>query len=420
MLRWIHPSRFLLLGSSLLVIGWSAIGYASSGELGLREAFERMLSSNAELAAYRHVLKAQDGRIEQAGLRPNPELTTELENAFGTGQTRTLDAAELTIGLSQLIELGGLRDKRIAAGRIEKDRLEIEGHVKRLDLIAEVARRFLSIVRLQEEHQLTHLGVELARRTADAVTRRVEAAKSPAAELDRTVVALERAQIADAHVEHLLVVARYNLAALWGAAEPDFGSVAADLYQLPAVPDYQGLLASLEDTPDLNRYLSEARLHDSEARLALASRNPGIRLGAGIRRLEEVNANAMVFSVSVPLAVFNRNQGSIAEAEALKAGAEETRAAEFIKSRNQLFGDYRELLDLRDQVTALRDRALPRMESALKNTEYAFERGRYSYLELTDAQQELLDLRGTLIDAAALYHLTRIEIERLTGAAVSP
>ena len=60
------------------------------------------------------------------------------------------------------------------------------------------------------------------------------------------------------------------------------------------------------------------------------------------------------------------------------------------------------------------------MESALKNTEYAFERGRYSYLELTDAQQELLDLRGTLIDAAALYHLTRIEIERLTGAAVSP
>jgi cobalt-zinc-cadmium efflux system outer membrane protein len=215
-------------------------------------------------------------------------------------------------------------------------------------------------------------------------------------------------------------VARYNLAALWGAAEPDFGSVAADLYQLPAVPDYQGLLASLEDTPDLNRYLSEARLHDSEARLALAGRSPGIRVGAGIRRLEEVNANAMVFSVSVPLAVFNRNQGSIAEAEALKAGAEETRAAEFIKSRNQLFGDYRELLDLRDQVTALRDRALPRMESALKNTEYAFERGRYSYLELTDAQQELLDLRGTLIDAAALYHLTRIEIERLTGAAVSP
>lgn len=50
---------------------------------------------------------------------------------------------------------------------------------------------------------------------------------------------------------------------------------------------------------------------------------------------------------------------------------------------------------------------------------FSYERGRYSYLELVDAQRELLDLRDALIEAATQYHQTLIEIERLTGTALS-
>ena len=81
----------------------------------------------------------------------------------------------------------------------------------------------------------------------------------------------------------------------------------------------------------------------------------------------------------------------------------------------ELFRHYQELLDRRRQVRVLRSRALPLMESALQNTQYAYERGRYSYLELVDAQRELLDVRASLIESAAQYQLTLIEIERLTG-----
>ncbi|WP_052378934.1 TolC family protein [Polycyclovorans algicola] len=417
MFRFTATGRFAL--AALLAFGAASAALAAEVPLTLREALSRTLQSNPDLAAYQYVLKAQDGLVTQAGLKPNPRLTADLENVLGTGDTSGFDAAELTIGLSQLIELDGLRDKRVASARLEREGLEVEGHIARLDLLAETARRFVSLVSQQEEHRLAHLAVELADKTAAAVKRRVEAAKSPEAELDRAAVALERARIADAHAEHELLAARSDLAASWGAAMPDFTEAAADLYQLPEIAPYPDLLTALERTPDLTRYLSQARLRESEITLALASRRPGIEIGAGLRRQQAVRDTALVFSVGIPLLTSDRNQGRIAAAEALRDGAEAQRIAALVNARAQLFRNHRELLDLRQQVSALRERALPQIEAALKKTEYAYERGRYSYLELVDAQRELVAVRDSLIDAATAYHLTLIEIERLSGLAAS-
>lgn len=406
------------LGASLACASLTS-ARAEEPSLTLREALSRTLQSNPDLAAYQYVLKANDGRVTQAGFKLNPVFNSTLENVLGTGDTKGLKGAELTLGLSQLIELGGLREKRVAVANIEREGLEAEGHIRRLDVIGETARRFVALVSQQEEHQLTHLAVELAEKTDKAVQRRVAAAKSPEAEEDRAAVALERAKVADAHAEHELLAARYDLAASWGDARPDFGSASANLYALPPVADYDQLLIALQKTPDLTRYLSEGRLRDSEISLALASSKPGIEVGAGLRRLQATQDTALVFSVGIPLPIYNKNQGVIAEAQALKQGAVAEQAAALVKARAQLFRNYRELLDRSREVTALRERALPRMEAALKNTEYAYDRGRYSYLELVDAQRELLSVRDSLIDAATEYHLTLIEIERLTGIAVS-
>ncbi len=417
MSRFTATGRFALaaLLAPVLSLGLQPFARAEEPALTLRDALSRTLQSNPDLAAYQYVLKANDGRVTQAGFKPNPVFNSTLENVLGTGDTKGLKGAELTLGLSQLIELGDLREKRVAVAQIEREGLEAEGHIQRLDVIAETARRFVSLVRQQEEHQLTHLAVELAEKTATAVERRVAAAKSPLAERDRAAVSLERAKSADAHAEHELLAARYDLAASWGAAQPDFSRADAALYTLPAVADYATLLAALEKTPDLNRYLSESRLRDSEISLALASRKPGVEVGAGLRRLQATQDTALVFSFGMPLPLYNKNQGVIAEAEARKQGSAAERAAALVKARTQLFRYHRELLDRAREVTALRERALPRMEAALDNTEYAYERGRYSYLELVDAQRELLTVKREVIEAAAQYHLTLIEIERLTG-----
>ncbi|WP_341918541.1 TolC family protein [Hydrocarboniphaga effusa] len=411
--------RSLSVAATLLALGTSTSVRAQEPVITLREAISRTLQSNPDLAAYAYTLKAQDGRITQSGLRPNPTLSGTVENVLGTGLASGGQYAELTLMLSQVIELGGLRERRIDVARRERDGLQAEGDIRRLDTIAETARRFVSLASQQEQHQLTHLAVELAEKTAAAVEKRVAAAKSPLAERDRAAVALQRAQNDDAHAEHELQTARYALAASWAASKPDFVSASADLYRLPAMRSYDELLAALEATPDLARYLSEARLRDAEIALAIAGRRQGLQIGAGVRRLEQTRDTGLVFSFQMPLPVGDRNQGLIAEAEARREGAAAEREATLIKARTQLFGYYRELLDRQRQVGLIREKALPRMESALAHTDYAYERGRYSYLELVDAQRELLELKREAIEAAAQYHFTLIEIERLTGNGLS-
>ncbi|WP_421793250.1 TolC family protein [Hydrocarboniphaga effusa] len=403
----------------MTLLALPAIGRAQTPAITLRDALARTLDSNPDLTAYSYVLKAQDGRVLQAGLRPNPTIGAQVENALGTGEVKGFDSADVTLSLSQVIELGELRPSRIAVAELERDGLEVEGGVRRLDTVAETARRFVSLVAQQEEHKLTHLAVELAEKTASAVDRRVAAAKSPVAERDRAAVAIERAKNDDAHAEHELLTARYALAAAWGASSPDFETANADLYKLPGTTSYEALLAALEKTPDLTRYLSEARLRDAEVKLAIASRFEGFQVGAGVRRLGASNDTGLIFSFQMPLPIRNRNQGLIAEAEARREGSAAEREAALVKARTQLFGYYRELLDRQREVSVLSERALPRMQSALDNTNYAYERGRYGYLELIDAQRELLDLKRAQIEAAQQYHLTLIEIERLTGTALS-
>jgi cobalt-zinc-cadmium efflux system outer membrane protein len=402
----------------LLAVGWTGHACAAADTLDLREALSRSMRSNPELRAYEHLLHAQDGRIKQAGVKPNPTLSAEVENVFGSGELQAFDAAEVTLGLSQLVELGGLRDRRIDVARAERAALESDLDIRRLDLLAETARRFTALASMQEQHELTHQAVRLAEQTLDAARRRVDAARAPQAEHDRAVVALERARIADAHAEHELASARHALAEAWGAENPDFEAVSADLYTLPATISLDALMAALEGTPDITRHVSEARMRESEIRLHAAARRPGVELGAGVRRFESTDDTALVFSFSVPLGITNRNEGLIAESRARRDGAEVDRSLALLKARTRLGQLYRELQDRARELRALGEHALPQMERALASTSYAFERGRYSYLELVDAQRELLELRAALIAAATGYHQTLIEIERLTGTAV--
>jgi outer membrane protein, heavy metal efflux system len=57
-----------------------------SGVLTLSRALQRALAANPKLAAADRDIGIAAGKRIQAGAIPNPELSFELENAFGTGQ----------------------------------------------------------------------------------------------------------------------------------------------------------------------------------------------------------------------------------------------------------------------------------------------------------------------------------------------
>ena len=274
---------------------------ADGAELTLAAAVERTLERNPTLASFMFRLRAQRARGDAATLRTPLELRVDVEDAFGTGRTSGLDTAEATVALAQVIELGDKRNYRVAAADAAASLIEVERAAAQLDVLAELARRFIHVAADQEQLRLTARATELAEETAAAAGARVAAARAPEVELRRANVTLARAQIEREHAEHELLSSRRKLAAMWGDVEPRFGEVAADLYSLPAADSFETLLANIEDNPDFARFASEARLRDAEIRVAEAQSRASIVVNAGVKHLRQSDDHALVFGFTMPL-----------------------------------------------------------------------------------------------------------------------
>ena len=387
----------------------------------LDDAIAAALARNPELQSFTFRLRAADARIQRATLRPAPEVGIEVENFAGSGERKGLDAAETTLALSQVIELGGKRGARMDAAQAGSGLLSIERQAAQLDVLGEVSRRFITVAERQALLQLARSAMDLAQKTVDAAKRRVQAAKAPHVELDRAQIALSRARLDEREVAFRLEGARQSLAATWGESRAvlnrrPFEGVRADLFELPQVGDFTTLMDRLAANPDFLRFTSETRLRDAELRLAATQRRPNVTLGGGVRRFENSGDTALVASLSLPLFAGRRASAFVAEAQANRELLDSERAAAMINAQAQLFELYQELRHAVLEAQTLKTETQPRMAEALEETQYAFDRGRYSYLELVDAQREYLDVQRSLIEAAAEAHTLRAEIERLTNA----
>lgn len=402
--------------SLLLFVIASAV---NAEPLTMADALARALTDNPRLDSYSYSMRAAEAERLQAGLRPNPTLGLEVENLAGTGDLSGVKSLESTLMLSQLLELGDKRRKRERAAAMRIGMVSADYDIERLDVLAEVARRFIHVARDQALLKVVQDAVELAAGNRAAVEKRVEAARAMQAELNRAEIELARAKIALEHREHELLAARRRLAAAWGSDSVNFTTVTADLFSLPETRELEGLLAELRSSPHMQRYLSERRLHEAELELAKARAIPNARAGAGIKRLESVDDQALMFNFSMDLPVFDTNQGNIRAARERLNQVAVNENARFIEAQSLLFSTYQELKHARTEVNMLHETVIPQANKALQSYEAGYKSGRFSYLELADARSEFIELRGDVIRAAASYHTYLIEIERLTGIGFS-
>jgi outer membrane protein, heavy metal efflux system len=393
----------------------SAAGQAVAETMTLASAIEQTLARNPELRVYTPRRAAAQERARVAARRPPFELQAETQDALGTGRASSFDSAETTFALSQVIELGGKRGLRSDAANAATAIVDAERAAAELDVLAEVTRRLIHVAADQEHLALTMRATALAEDNVAAATARVAAARAPDVELRRARVTSARAAVEQEHAEHELLTSRRKLAAMWGASEPTFERVDADLYALPPSEGYEELVVRLARNPDFARFASEERLRDAEIRVAEAHARTDFTVRAGVRLLHDTNDEAFVFGVTLPLFSASRARSEIAAVRAQREQTAAEREAHRVRAEAQLFELFQELRHAVTEAEVLRTAVLPEMQAALEATRYAFDRGRYSYLEWVDTQRELVEVERALIDASANAHLYRTEIERLTG-----
>ena len=412
----INRTASLFIGSALLSL--SGLLYAAdhdSTTLTLSEAFARVLSDNPELAMYPYDIRAAEARALQAGFRPNPQVSFEIENIAGNGEFSGTDSMETTLALSQVIEMGGKRPLRRDVGQWRRQTIERDYELARLDILSAAASRYLEVAQTQRLLAFARQVVDFTRTAENVAQQRFNAGSASRAELSRARTDFMQAKLAVSNLTVRLTNARRRLASLWGETSVDFNNVEAEIFALPPTPEFASIQLQLEQAPQLQRFMTLERLRQAELDLAIARGRQDIEVGAGIKRVEGTGNTGLVFSFSMPLGVFNQNQGNITSAREnlTKLDLEEkaTRVKVFMELRNA----FAQLEQARERVTLLRKQILPEAQQALMLIQEGYGDGRFSYLELVEARRQLLSFETEAVSAATDFHQTLITLETLTG-----
>lgn len=387
--------------------------------LKLGQAIALVLENNPQLQAADFDNRAAAARVRQQSQTAPWQLGLEVDRLAGTGQARGLQAMETTLSLGRVLELGDKPRLRGDLASLQAGLLRHDQDARRLDLLAETALRFLAIARAQAEAELAARQVALIQRTRKAVERRVAVGKAPKAELSRVVIDLARARLALEETEHVIATGRRHLAVLWGAFEPGFSAVAADLTRLADEPSLASLEQALVRNPALARLATVERLADARRRLATARRTPNLDLAAGLRHFNDKDDLGLTLSLRVPLGSRGRADPYVEEARLLAEREPLLARDRRLALRATLFGLHQELLHDRDRLHTLSREIIPAAERALADYSRGYDAGRYSLLELTQAQETLLQARLEALDAATDHHQNRIQIDRLVGAGLA-
>ena len=393
----------------------------SPGEvLTLREVIARVLLHNPELEAFSLEVRAREAHALQAGLYKNPNILFDLQDVLGSGGFKKVQQSQSTLVLSQVIELGGKRTKREKAALSHKDLAFWDYEAARMNILTQVAKTYTDALTAQEKLKLADELAQLSQKSYNAVKARVTAGKvSPIHEV-KAQVALSTTQIQYQQAENNLRAAYRRLASFWGDLTPQFEQVAGNLYLIGPVPPFTTLTEGMQSNPDLARWAAEMTQRTAAIDLEEANSVPDIKVGAGARWFEETNDNSFVVEFSIPIQLFDRNQGAIAEARHRLAKARAQRRAVKLKLNAALATGYTRLANAHSQVTSLKTKILPGARTAFEAVNEGYRFGKFGYLEVLDSQRTWFDARSQFLNALAEYHKAVADVERLTGQAVSP
>jgi cobalt-zinc-cadmium efflux system outer membrane protein len=389
-----------------------------SETLTLDDAIARVARVHPDLRLFGARTETLLAEREAALLRPALRAGLDVENVLGSGAASGVDQAELTLTLAGVLERGGKLDARRTLAQSRIDALAMQRETQRLDLLADVARRYLTVAGARVAADVARRDIAQRTRTVAAARQRLQAGASPESVVLTAQAALARAELALVRAEQQSEAARQHLAALWGERNPQFAIAASDPLALPAVADMAELAALLQGTPELAQIADERRIREARVRLARTAATPDLDWQVGVRRMQDSGDAALVGGISLALGSARRAQPEIRAAEADLAALEierESRDVALYSTLTDAHGRYRVA---RLDVQRTRDDVLPRLLRAEQAAERAYRAGAISYLEWAQLQSETTATRRQQLDAALEAQLALIELQRLTGQAL--
>lgn len=383
-----------------------------SSNITLTDALNLALNANPEIAVALSERAAIEGTRLQAATRPNPTVSALLEDTRNaTRQT--------TILLEQPIELGDKRAMRMLAADARYDTASISLEVKKSEIQANVTLAFYEVLAAQERLRLAQSSLDVAKQAREAVSKRVQAGKISPVEETKSRVAEASVKIEANRAASILTSSRKRLTELWGNPLPRFQIAEGQVEQIPEAIPLGSLTAMLEGSPNMQRAKLEISSRQALANIENSKRTPDLTVSVGAKRNEELGLNQAVFGVSIPIPVFDRNQGNLKEALSRTEKARDELIALRVQQETLLAAAYERLVSARQSVETLKTDILPGAQSAFDAATKGFEFGKFGFLDVLDAQRTLVQAKSQYIDILLEAHQATSDIERILGKPIN-
>jgi cobalt-zinc-cadmium efflux system outer membrane protein len=379
----------------------------------LDQAIEMAIRKNHNLLAARTNVEQSLAQEVTANLRPNPTLFTDWEylplSSPGESVAQYLhDSTEGDLGLSYMFERGKKRQHRVQAAKDSTAVTRSQVVDNERTLTFQVAQLFINVQLAESTLDLARQDVKSFQATVDISEAQYKA--GGISENDSLKIKLQLLQFQQDVDQASLAKAQFlsDLRQLLG-----YESVPAD-YDVSGAFDYEPLIVRLDDLqakallnrPDLRAAVLGVTAANSQYELAKSNGKQDVTVSGNYSHVNSISA--VTFAVSVPLPIFNRNQGEIARTHVAITQAQQQQAAARGQALTDVRDAYEALLES-DRVTQyFRATYLNTAQKSRDISEYAYRRGATPLLDFLDAERSYRAIQLAYRQAIAAY-LTALE-----------
>jgi cobalt-zinc-cadmium efflux system outer membrane protein len=423
--------EWLLLMATL---GWNALAQTPSlppQSFSWEQIRDRFQASNPTLKAAQ--LSIDESRAQEitAYLRPNPDLTVGVDqiNPFSTqtppnGGSPTYSPfayAFPSSSISYLYERRHKRELRRESAQKETEITAAQYADQERNLLFNLRSAFVQTLQQKAILDLTRENLAYYNRLLAVSNDRLKA--GDIAKVDYQRLELQRVQY-ETDVQTALVnlrTAKIQLLMLLNDRTPveqfdvagtfDFSS------QIRPLEDFRRL--AMDNRPDLKAAVESVDKAQTDYRLAVANGSTDPTFGADFARNPPIPVYFGV-SVSIPLRIFDRNQGEKARTDIEIRRSERTRDA----AETQVFSDVNSAyVTLEGTLTLLRpyrDKYLKLAEDSRNRIAFSYQNGGASLLDYLDAQKAYRDTRLAYLNLIGSYLTAAAQMNMAVGREVIP
>ncbi len=393
----------------------SAWGEEPVPRLSLDQALELAERENPALRAKRFELAGVRANEITASLRPNPTAAYTGEKFGATTSTQ-----EHTVTLGQTLETGGKRQRRMDSARLATQVTAYDLADVRRQVLFEVKRAFTAVLVAQGALELAEENLK----TLGEVERiqRFRAERGDISELELLRIQVQRFTFERDAADARQAVQAAKIA-LRAVVAPE---------RLPEVFDVDGKLEfreiplnvaelhrrALDKRPDVLE--AEAARQKTRADVNLARANAWWDVTPQIEyKRTDGNEHTVGVGLSIPIRIFDRNQGEIARTQAEVQRVDAQRAVVLAQVVSQIDTAISALRIEREKFLLLRDVYLPKAQRARETVEFAYRRGGLSVLDFLDAQRTYRETALAHLQALGNYSTAVYQLEGAVGGSLS-